>query len=82
MVFKFAGEAIEFGVSMIVTDGLARRFPDMLLGIEIRGSGWKKENFKLRMGGEKGFECGSLMPFGSIPQEQNRLVRISDQQFL
>src|SRR5215207_3153474 len=67
---------------MIMTDGFASRFPNMLLRIEIGRSRGEEKNLKPGMYGQEGFQDGSLMPFCAVPQEQNWLVGISCQELL
>ena len=65
-----------------MTDRASGRFPDMLLGIEIRSSSREVHNFQVWVGLQDGLNLRTPMPGGPIPQEQDGQVRISPQDFI
>lgn len=82
MMFKFVSQDIEFDFAMIVTDRFPGRFPDVLLGVEVGRSRREEENLEPGICLEHVFDGLTLMPFGPVPEQQNRLMGIGSQHFL
>jgi hypothetical protein len=77
---KSISQQVKFGDGMIVTNGLSRGFPDMLLRIEF-GRGWRQpKDLKPRVVVQERLNKLAAMPRGTIPQEQDGLRRIGRQE--
>jgi len=82
MDFNSGSKLVKFSELMVVTDGLAGSFPDVLLGIEVRGRGRELDNLEPGMSVEHLLDGRAAMPGSFIPEEQDRLVRIGEQELL
>lgn len=65
---------------MVVADGMTSRFPDMLLWIELRASGWEVEQVQTRMLGKEGTDSLATMPSCTVKKEEYGLSRKDGQQ--
>jgi hypothetical protein len=59
--------------SVVMTDGLASGFPNMLLWIQLRTSGWEVEQLQARVVVQESPNHFAPVPGGTIQEEQNRL---------
>jgi hypothetical protein len=67
---------------MIVTDYPSGGFPDVFLRVEIRRCGWQEHNLQAWVGLQDGLNLRATMPGCTIPQEQDGVVRIGQQDFV
>ena len=68
-MFKLVSKSVKFLDGVIVTDMTTGIFPDMLLGVEVRGAWGKEEDFQGRMLGEKLTNGRTSMPGGAVPEQ-------------
>ena len=66
MIVKCLSQLPKSVTGMIVADGIAGQFPDMLLGIEVGTGDWKIEHVQTGMLFNK-FPRHTRMPTGPIP---------------
>src|SRR5215831_9538658 len=64
---------------MIVRNGSARLFPDLFLGVQIRGCYRIFDNFQARMSDQQCADSLTAMPGRTIPKQEDRHSRESVQ---
>ena len=77
MPMKSPYQPREIRVDVIVTDGIAGAFPDMLLWIELRTTWRKVERLHTGMGRQKVTDGLSFVPARTIQQDEQRAVGVA-----
>lgn len=67
---------------MIVTNCFSGGFPNLFLWIHLWAGHWKEHYFQTRISLQQLFHEWAAMPTRSIPEEQDRTIRIGLQDFL
>jgi hypothetical protein len=80
MLFESFGQTGQSSLGVIVTHRPSSGFPDMLLRIKIRRGGWEHYQLQARMRRQQRANLLTALPGRTIPQQQERYVRIRFQE--
>jgi hypothetical protein len=75
MNLKPVCQVVQAREEVIVTDGSPSGFPDVFLGVEIRGGDGQEHDVQSRIGCQQGSESGAIVPGSAVPQQQERAIR-------